>query len=54
MSLKYTCPSCGTPWAMRDCAGNVSVSRIGKLRCPGRRNKSREAEKPDPEHPEAG
>ena len=30
MSLKYTCQSCGTPLAMRVCAGSVSVSRNGK------------------------
>ena len=39
MSLKYTCPSCGPHWVMRDCVGNVSASKNGKLLWPGCRNK---------------
>ena len=42
MSLKYTCPICGTPlgW-MGACAGkNAGLSRERRTDCPGHRNKS--------------
>lgn len=54
MSLKYTCPICGTPLGYKGLCWNAGLSRSEGLIVLDTGTNLRETEKPYSEHPAAG